>query len=128
MSTADQIEGREFDWFAADSAGRIAMFATAGAGFVPELVIADCAAHENLSDRLPVERWGSEKVWDVYAKLGMYVYDWDNVQGWYRRLRVPSQSMPDDLANCFRQLATLPRLDFVFANQAVIEFSRSQGT
>jgi hypothetical protein len=33
------LQGREFDWFAVDGEGNIAMFASAGEGFVPEEVI-----------------------------------------------------------------------------------------
>jgi hypothetical protein len=117
------VAGLEFDWFAADSAGRIAMFATAGAGVVPDLVLADYIAHGKILDDVPVEHWGSEKVWDVYAGLGMYVYDWEDVGCHYRRRRAPTAEMPENLRRSVRQLSSLPHFDFEFQNQATIELN-----
>jgi len=121
MNGAADIVGREFDWFGVDSAGHVAMFATAGAGIVPDLVLADHLAHDRVSDFFPVEHWGSEKVWDVFARFGLYVYDWDYSTCSYQRLRVPTSTMAEDLSKCFRDLASVPRFDFQFENRSMID-------
>jgi len=41
------IDGMEFDWFGTDRAGNIALFATAGAGFVPAAVVSTLAEHKS---------------------------------------------------------------------------------
>ncbi len=97
------------------------MFATAGAGIVPALVLADHLAHDRLSELFPVEHWGSEKVWDVYAGLGLYVYDWDDGARKYCRSRVPSAAMPEEFRERFRCLPSLPRFDFRFENRMIID-------
>jgi hypothetical protein len=123
MNMGADIAGREFDWFAMDNAGYVAMFATAGFGIVPDLVLADYLAHERLSEFFPIEHWGSEKVWDVYARFGLYVYDWKNGghQGHYCRVRVPTSVMAEDLSNCFRDRSSLSRFDFQFDTRVTID-------
>jgi hypothetical protein len=121
MNVYAEIEGREFDWFAMDRTGRVAMFATAGAGTVPEMVLADYLAHDRVSEAFPVEHFGSERVWDAYARLGLYVYDWDHGKCVYRRLREPTATLPEHFGELFRGLSSLPRFDFDFEARAVID-------
>lgn len=117
FSTTDRghLEGGEFDWFAIDRAGKIAMFSTAGAGFIPEVVVAGHAEHSRIANDFPTPHWGSTQVWDDFAALGLYVYDWaGNDIGSYRRQRVPSGEMADDLRARLLGLTSMPRLDYEF--------------
>ena len=39
--------------------------------------------------QIKTPHWGSSQVWDDYASVGLYVYDWDVSKGVYRRVRSP---------------------------------------
>lgn len=89
MDSSVDIRGREFDWFAQDQGGAIAIFATAGVGPVPQLVLSGTEAHDSLSGAIPMSGWGSLRVWESYASAGLYAYDWDDVKGHYLRVAEP---------------------------------------
>lgn len=93
----DEIEGREFDWFAIDSDGNIGLFSTAGEGPVPKLVIESYIEHDAISELLDSPNWGSSEVWSDYAALGFYVFDWHLHGGPYKREHDPTKSMSVDL-------------------------------
>lgn len=116
-----KIEGVEFDWFAVDSSGCLALFATAGAGFVPSTVSARFHEHAAMSEMLPSPRWGSEMVWDDYSDLGLYVYDWGGGRyDSYARIRTPAREMTDELRQKFLAIRPLPRFDFEFRSRETI--------
>lgn len=64
----EEIEGREFDWFAIDSEGNIGLFSTAGEGAVPKLVIESYSEHDAISELLDSPNWGSSEVWSDYCR------------------------------------------------------------
>lgn len=120
MSTHPEIEGREFDWFATDCAGNVAILATTGSGPVPASVISSCVEHGAISDSIDSSHWGSEAVWDDFAKLGLFVYDWELHGGPYRRMREPTAEVADQLREKLRGLTSMPRLNLQFMESKAI--------
>jgi hypothetical protein len=120
MSNHPDIAGREFDWFAVDRAGCVALLATAGAGQVPAIVLANYQEYDGMSESLPSPtHWGSEQIWDDYAAIGLYVYDWSH-EGTYRRQRSPSKEMDEALRIRLSSLSSLPRLDIEFKDHETV--------
>ncbi len=87
----DSVEypyGLDYEWYAVDLAGHIAVFHTSGDGLVPEYALKLCETQDLLSEcisQLPVRGWttmlvsmpGSEP--DFCAKFsdrGIFVYEW----------------------------------------------------
>ena len=98
MDSSTAIEGREFDWFARDQAGALAVFATAGSGPVPPSVLRCTAAHDAVGDAIPVSGWGSTQVWQSYAAAGLYAYDWDGTDHLYRKVAAPVDALLPEIA------------------------------
>lgn len=116
MTTHPDIEGIEFDWFATDREGNIALFATAGAGFLPKAVVSARAEHEAISESFETPHWDSENVWDDYASLGIFVFDWTLHDGPYRLVRAPTSSISAQLNATIKGLNSLQNLDVYFQN------------
>lgn len=98
MNASTDIEGREFDWFSIDQDGRYAVFATAGYGIVPETVRANASACDAIGEFIPITGWGSDAVWQSYARVGLYAYDWSEMQGCYVRVALPEVALSPQLA------------------------------
>ncbi|MBL8519262.1 MAG: hypothetical protein JNK75_01200 [Betaproteobacteria bacterium] len=114
MSTHPAIQGIEFDWFASDRSGNIALFSTAGAGFVPEGVISSREEHQSISDSFETPHWGSENIWDDYAQLGIFVFDWALNGGPYMLARAPTKTISEQLSAKLRSISFLPKLKVDF--------------
>ncbi|QEI08965.1 hypothetical protein FXN63_26280 [Pigmentiphaga aceris] len=110
---AKDIVGMEFDWFAVDKDGNVALFATAGAGPVPEQVFASLAQHDELAEHIPVAGWGSSQVWNSFAQAGLFAYDWRDAIKAYVRVAEPTQQLGSSLAERLRA-SSLPRLAVSF--------------
>ncbi len=111
------LAGKEFDWFAIDSEGHLALFATAGEGFVPESVKMHYAQHMSISDLLETPNIGTAKVWDDYAAYGLYVFDWDLPGGpSYTRRARPLVSVPNGLRAKIMTIKELPKFPGSFAD------------
>ncbi|WP_053982279.1 hypothetical protein [Marinagarivorans algicola] len=93
----EEIEGREFDWYAIDSEGNLGLFSTAGEGFVPDYVINNVGLHDAISDSIDSSNWGNPEVFFDYCKLGFYVFDWDLPSGPYKKKCEPSNSISNNL-------------------------------
>lgn len=119
MNSHPDIAGREFDWFAVDRAGAYALLATAGDGPVPAVVLAKYEEHDGISEILPCTHWGSDKIWDDYAALGLYVYDWSC--GKYVRQRVPGATISAALQSTLDRISSLPRLKLEFKLHDAVE-------
>ncbi|MCX2781186.1 hypothetical protein [Microbulbifer thermotolerans] len=117
----EEIEGREFDWYAEDIDGNIGLFSTAGEGFIPEIVIENFSSHDDISESLDSPNWGSPEVWSDYAKLGFYVYDWDLPGGPYNKERGPIGEMAIELKNKLLAMASLPKLNIRFSETEVVQ-------
>lgn len=99
------LTGVEFDWFAIDSSGFLALCSSAGFGPIPDSVLAVATpttrpddATDDLLNVLP-ERGqavpegrgpGTCEEWRALARRGFFVYDWRHRQGPYERVIHPS--------------------------------------
>lgn len=103
----EELEGREFDWFAIDNEGNIGLFSTAGEGTIPGPVMEAYSEHDDISEQLESPNWGSSEVWSDYAVLGLYVYDWNLHGGPYKRERKPSKVMSNELKTKLLSMGSL---------------------
>lgn len=110
----EELEGREFDWYAIDSEGNIGLFSTAGEGTIPGTVMDSYSEHDDISEQLESPYWGNSEVWSDYATLGLYVYDWDLHGGPYKRERVPSNVMSNELKTKLLSMVSLFNLSVSF--------------
>lgn len=109
-----ELQGREFDWFALDSGGNLALFSTAGEGFIPDPVIDRLEKHEAISESLPSPHVGSASVWNDYADQGFFVYDWSLPGGPYERRAVPTTPMAMQLKAKILAIGNLPTIPGLF--------------
>ncbi|WP_226645348.1 hypothetical protein [Microbulbifer variabilis] len=107
----EELEGREFDWFAIDSEGNIGLFSTAGEGTIPGSVIGAYSEHDNISEQLESPNWGTSEVW---SDFGLYVYDWNLHGGPYKREREPSKVMSNELKTKLLSMGSLYSLPIKF--------------
>lgn len=107
------LDDIDFDWFAIDVSGNAAVFATAGSGKIPVKVLEFQIEHENLSNVIGTPNWGNDAVWDDYAKLGLYVFDWATDS--YQRIRSPIGALSQNLRNMLNDQNILPRLAVDFS-------------
>ena len=117
----DDVQGEEFDWYAKDSENSFAIFCTAGGGLLPAEVVALIDDFNDLSESFEVRNWGSTKVWDDYAGLGLFVFDSDLSGRPYRRIREPSAVMPSDLRARLEGFSPLPRMLGTFRSSDYID-------
>jgi len=106
----EELEGREFDWFAIDNEGNIGLFSTAGEGSMPSVVIECFAEHDNISELFESPNWGSSEVWSDYAKLGFYVFDWKLHGGPYKKVHEPTGNMNSELMAKIMAIGGIPSL------------------
>lgn len=125
MEDFPERQGTEFDWFALDDAGEVAVFATAGFGPVPAQVRTASEVHDAMGDRIAVTGWGTPTVWDSYASVGLFAYDWDDESRCYSRVGQPSRPINKDLSAPLAEMA-LPRLSLSFRNSPRIAPSDDQ--
>jgi hypothetical protein len=120
MEECRDIQGIEFDWFAVDRSGRIALFATAGSGPVPANVLAFSGAHNSIGDVIALSDFGSLEVWQSYAHAGLYVFDWSDSQGSYIRVAEPTAGVEFKHVHAVAAIPGLPRLPLSFSAVAAI--------
>jgi len=108
MARSDSFAGSELDWLAIDEEGALALFATAGSGFVPASVLAHVERHQALCAAFEEPDRGTPRVWDAQASLGLYVYDWKPHRGPYRRVRSPMVAPAAGLRNEASGIPSLP--------------------
>ena len=128
MTDSREIKGTEFDWFATDQEGRVALFATAGSGPVPTSVLALVEAHGSVGDSLEIEGWGTKSVWDSYARVGLYAYDWSPSQGLYLRQAEPATPLAKNVATAVSSIRNVPRLALLFSQATAIGPEWQDGT
>jgi hypothetical protein len=113
-TNGSNLDGIDFDWFAIDVSGNAAVFATAGSGKIPVKVLESQIEHENLSNEMDTPNWGNDAVWDDYAKLGLYVFDWASDS--YQKIRSPNGTLSQNLRNKLNDRNILPRLAVDFSH------------
>ena len=121
MRKIEDIQGGEFDWFAKDEDGNFALFATAGEGFVPDKALSLADTFESISDSIDAPNWGASNIWNDYANLGLYVFDWRLPGGPYIRVRCPTGSESGAVLDRLTGIDTMPKFDGVFENTASVE-------
>ena len=110
-----EVQGREFDWFALDCEGNLALFATAGEGFIPAEVAGCVRMHDAVSESLPAPHTGTAQVWSDYAAQGLFVFDWDLPSGPYVRRAVPTKPLDGGLRERIMAIQNIPSLRASFA-------------
>ena len=110
----NDIYEREFDWYALDEEGNIALFATGGSGQAPKAVIENYAEHDNISGIIEQPSWGSTSVWQDYAKLGFYVFDTDMNGGPFVKMAEPLIEMDKELRSGILKIQNLPKFEVNF--------------
>ena len=110
----DDLGGREFDWFALDINGNIAVFSSAGNGTIPQEVKNNYKEYDSISDKFESPNWGSDLVWSDLANYGLYVFDWKLNNGPYIRKSIPKNKLSNDLKEEILSINELPILYMVF--------------
>ena len=128
MTDSRVITGIEFDWFATDRDGHIALFATAGSGPTPASVLALVEAHAFVGDSVEIEGWGTKSVWESYARVGLYAYDWSDSQGLYVRQAEPAAPLANNVATAVASIRNVPRLASLFSQATAIAPDWQDGT
>lgn len=88
--SAWECEGLEFDWFCADVNGELAVFTSAGKGFIPSSVfeagvhaynefIRCIASHVHCEAQLVTRESGVFRDWKLLAEHGLYAFDFQDV-------------------------------------------------
>jgi hypothetical protein len=120
----DKLFGMEFDWFAQDVTGAIGLFSTSGYGEIPVEVLRHVAAHREVADRIPLSHWGTIAVWQDYAQVGLYVFDWQHWAGPYEQVAAPLAAVPASLREAILQLPELPQLPLWFSEASAVNIER----
>lgn len=118
----EELEGREFDWFAVDSNGRYGMFSTAGQGSIPETVLMNFEEHDLLSGGIDSPNKGTSSVWKGFATVGLYVFNWQLHDGPYRLECRPLGNIADGLRTSLNSISNLPKLDVNFEETVLQHF------
>ena len=117
----EELAGGEFDWFAIDTNGDLAIFATAGEGTIPNNVISHYIEHSQISESLETPNWGSTEIWNDYAKLGLFVFDWNLPGGPYLREKTPIGKVPNELKEKIMMISSLEKLEISFSKMEQVE-------
>jgi hypothetical protein len=120
MDVIPERQGTEFDWFAVDEIGDVAVFATGGIGPVPAQVRTDPERHDALAELIDVSAWGTSAVWESYSKAGLFAYDWNDPLGCYSRVAQPDRGVTTDTRSKLAALL-LPRVELSFRNSPKID-------
>lgn len=100
-TSLDDIAGYEHDWLACDADDHVALFTTAGAGWVPVEFLRDIDAHAAALDALLAlaasttarfaPRYDADVVntWKLVAERGLFAYDCEPTGGPYRQVAAP---------------------------------------
>lgn len=143
-SSAFEVEGLEFDWFARDQEGQLAVLTSAGKGCIPKRVFAGSVEAYNGFVAAIASRAISQAVlvskesgrfhdWREYAEHGLFAYDFQDVhrssakeRGGYDLIFRPSVpatilDLPEHVMTC------LPVLDVAFGASDLIPMSSMHG-
>ena len=120
MTTPRNIDGAEFDWFASDQAGEVALFATGGSGPIPDSVASAIGEHDSVGARLEVSGFGTLSVWQSYSRAGLYAYDWSDSASRYIQVATPTSKPSANVAAAISCIKGLPQLALLFPHALVI--------
>jgi hypothetical protein len=108
----ERFPGFEFDWFAVDAEENIGLFSSAGFGPVPANVQLHFEDHDRAALSIALPHAGSLDIWKDFARMGLYVFDWQHWQGPYRKQEAPLGAMDGAFK---RQILGIPELPFFMA-------------
>jgi hypothetical protein len=114
MEVSRDFEGLDFEWFAIDREGRLALFVTAGEGFVPQSVASASDAISALSGTIETPHISTRQVWTDYGAVGLFVYDWVIPNGPYGLVQAPSEPIAAGLQQAILALPVVPKFDVQF--------------
>jgi hypothetical protein len=123
MEVSSELEGIDFEWFATDLVGNLALFVSAGGGYVPQACYHSADAIESVSRKIPTPHMGSGLLWSDYGAAGLYVYDWTWPDGPYGLIQYPTATISSDLRQAILQLPALPKIGSEFDNTKWVEQS-----
>ncbi len=112
MSRKSKVWGLEFDWFAVDESGNVALFSSAGSGQVPEAALSLETRYESLRIFLGLSL-GAE-TWQQAAGAGLFAYDCSINGGAYLLKETP---------DALRTVGDLPT-----EHRETVKFIRHEGT
>lgn len=107
-----EMDGIDFDWFATDKSGHLAIFATAGEGIVPESILVNIELHSLIAEKIELQNWGSANVWANYAALGLFAFDWCSERGIYVKKASPNALVK--FAVSLESINQLPKIEVQF--------------
>lgn len=111
----DEILGREFDWYALDDEGSIAMFAAGGSDKVPDVVAQSYREYDQISESIAEPRIGTSDVWLDHAELGFYVFETHMTGDSYTKVAEPAGRMNTELVQRILSLPNLPKYKIRFS-------------
>ena len=119
----DKFNGLEFDWFAQDVTGAIGLFSTAGYGEIPVDVMRQEQNHRAIAESIPNPSFGTKYVWQDFAQVGLFVFDWKHWAGPYLKVASPLFPAPESIRNEVLKIPSLPRilLKFDEVNSVTVE-------
>jgi len=118
-----EAEGIEWDWFACDEDGHVALISSGGSGQVPSILLAHQPAIDDLLARLGIEC--DEHSWRRAAERGFFAFDIDVRGGPFRRLAKPKQpKLLSDLSEPDRLLVSRAIVRGCFARLRRLDCSR----
>jgi hypothetical protein len=115
------IQGFEFDWFAIDQDGHCALFAAGGSGIAPVSAINEMSAHDAVGEGIEVSLFGSPAVWQSYARVGLFAFDWSGTQGAYIRVAEPTRSPSSRLTAAIGAIPNVHRFSLSFSKATLIK-------
>jgi hypothetical protein len=125
--------GLEYDWLAVDADGFVALFSTAGAGFVPDALLRDPEGFDGAIDailEMPARTIadcdrelapGRLNTWRRVAERGLFAFDSDPLGGPYRLVAKPhapvrANGLPSSVASVAGRIV-LPTVSFKNATE-----------
>jgi hypothetical protein len=124
MKKRSDFQGLEFDWFAVDSEGFIALMSSAGYGPIPDAVFERFDGQQRIEEFLS-RLIGSQtsddllRIQQLLSTVGVFTYDWKHSDGPYQRFAAPPRpkrivelGVPEDLRDAF---VTIPERFFATA-------------
>jgi hypothetical protein len=141
ITSREQVLGYEFDWYAIDGDGCLALCSAFGWGTVPSVVFKtprkNCQYYEApLIEKLPetgvpqTAEFGSCDAWDLLCRRGLYIYDNADSNpshaGPYQRIGVPSVPLiaQNTAVNLIEILQPVLIKKLRFANDASFNITR----
>jgi len=129
----EDAEGLEYDWLAVDAEGFVALFSTAGAGFVPDELLRDPEGFDAAIKALlgmPARTTakcgrdlppGRVNTWRLVAERGLFAFDSDPLGGPYRLIAKPhvavrARDLPPEISSVVGRIA-LTTVSFKVANE-----------